>query len=90
MRLPWSERRKTKCPSKYEDGFPNWENDKELSLAKNYWMKISHQYYFQVQLQMFVCTFSSVDFLIYSPKNKGTALLATVMSNKNFMEKNEC
>ena len=53
-------------------------------------MKISHQYYFQVQLQMVVCTFSSVDFLIYSPKNKGTALLATVMSNKNFIEKNEC
>ena len=52
-------------------------------------MKISHQYYFQVQLQMVVCTFSSVDFLIYSPKNKGTALLATVMSNKNFIEKNE-
>ena len=76
-----------KCPSKYEDGFLNWENDKDFPLAKDKSLKTSHQYYFQVQLQMFACTFSSVDFLLYSPKNNGIVLLTTVKKNKDFIEK---
>ena len=57
-----------KCPSKYENGFLNWENDKDFPLAKDHSLKTSHQYYFQVQLQMFICKFSSVDFLFIHPK----------------------
>ena len=76
-----------KCPSKYEDGFLNWGNDKNLPLEKGHSLKTSHRYYFQVQLQMFLCIFSSVDFLLYSPKNNGTALLTTVKSNKSFIVK---
>ena len=76
-----------KCPSKYEDGFLNWENDKDFPLAKDHLLKTLHQYYFQVQSQMFICKFSSVDFLLYSPKNNGTVLLTTVKSNKDFIEK---
>ena len=38
-----------KCPSNYEDGFLNWENDKDFPVAKNHSMKASHQYYFQIQ-----------------------------------------
>ena len=71
-----------KCPSKYEDGFLNWENDKDFPLAKDHSLKIS-----QVQLQMFICKISRVDFLLYSPKNNGTVLLTTVKSNKDFIEK---
>ena len=78
---------KIKCPSKYEDGFLNWENDKDFPLAKDHSLKTSHQYYFQVQLQMFICKFSSVDFLLYSPKNNGTAMLTAGKSNKHFIEK---
>ena len=37
-----------KCPSKYEDGFLNWENDKDIPLAKDHSLKKSRQYYFQV------------------------------------------
>ena len=40
---------KIKCPSKYEDGFLNWGNYKDFSLAKDHSLKTSHQYYFQVQ-----------------------------------------
>ena len=76
-----------KCPSKYEDGFLNWENDKDFPLAKDYSPKTSHQYYFQVQLQIFMCKFSSVDFLFYSLKNNGTVMLTAVKSNKHFIEK---
>ena len=36
---------------------------------------------------MFICKFSNVDFLLYSPKNNGTVLLTTVKSNKDFIEK---
>ena len=64
----------------------NWENDKDFSLA-NHSLKTSHKYYFQVQLQMFICKFSSADFLLYSPNNNGTILLTTVKSNKDFIEK---
>ena len=76
-----------KCSSKYQDGFLKWENDKDFRLAKDHSLKTSHQYYFQVQLQMFICKFSSVDFLLYSPKNNGTVLLTTVKSNKDFIGK---
>ena len=76
-----------KYPSKYEDGFLNWENDKDFPLAKDYSPKTSHQYYFQVQLQIFMCKFSSVDFLFYSLKNNGTVMLTAVKSNKHFIEK---
>ena len=37
-----------KCPSKYEDGFLNWENDEDIPLAKDHSLKKSRQYYFQV------------------------------------------
>ena len=76
-----------KHPSKYEDGFLNWQNDKDFPLAKDKSLKTSQWYYFQVQLQMFACKFSSVDFLLYSPKNNGTLLLTTVKKNKDFTEK---
>ena len=76
-----------KYPSKYEDGFLNWENDKDFPLAKDSSPKTSHQYYFQVQLQIFMCKFSSVDFLFYSLKNNGTVMLTAVKSNKHFIEK---
>ena len=76
-----------KFPSKYEDGFLNWENDQDFPLAKDHSLKTSHQYYFQVQLQMFICKISSVDFHLYSPKNNGTVLLTTVKSNRDFIEK---
>ena len=76
-----------KCPSEYEDGCLNWENDKDSPLAKDHLLKTSHRYYFQVQLQMFISKFSSVDFLLLSPRNNGTVLLTTVKSNKNFIEK---
>ena len=36
---------------------------------------------------MFICKFSSVDFLLYSPKNNDTVLLTTVKSNKDFIAK---
>ena len=75
------------CPSKYQDGFLNWQNDKDFPLAKDHSLKTSHQYYFQVQFQMFICKFSSVDFLLYSPKSNGTVLLTTVQSNKDFIAK---
>ena len=76
-----------KCPSKYEDSFLNWANDKDLPLAKDHSLKTSHQYYFQEPLQMFLRKFSSADLLFYSPKNNGTVLLTTVKSNKNFIAK---
>ena len=76
-----------KYPSKYEDGFLNWENDKDFPLAKDSLPKTSHQYYFQVQLQIFMCKFSSVDFLFYSLRNNGTVMLTAVKSNKHFIEK---
>ena len=78
---------KIKCPSKYEDGFLNWENHKDFPLAKDKSLKTSHQYYFQVQLQILACKFTSVDFLLYSPKNNGTVLLTTVKKHKDFIEK---
>ena len=76
-----------KYPSKYEDGFLNWQNDKDFPLAKDKLLKTSQRYYFQVQLQMFVCKFSSADFLLYSPKNNGILLLTTVKKNIDFTEK---
>ena len=36
---------------------------------------------------MFICKFSSIDFLLYSPKINCTLLFTTVKSNKNFIEK---
>ena len=74
-------------PSRYEDGFLNWQNDKDFPLAKYHSLKTSHQYYFQVQLQKFICKFSSVDFLLYSPKSNGAVLLTTVQRNKDFIAK---
>ena len=56
-------------------------------LAKDNSFKTSHQYYFQVQLQMFAYAFPSVDFLLYSPKNNGDVLLTTVKKNRDFIEK---
>ena len=76
-----------KCPSKYEDGFLNWENDKDFPLAKDKSLNTSHQYYFQVQLQMFASKFYSVDFLPCSPKNNGKILLTMVEKNNDFIEK---
>ena len=35
---------KIKCSSEYEDGFLNWENNKDFPVAKDHSLKTSHQY----------------------------------------------
>ena len=72
---------KIKCPCKYEDGFLNWENDR-CPFSKRPFVEN-----FKSVLLSSTVTFSSVDFLIYSPKNNGSNLLTTVKSNKDFIEK---
>ena len=84
---PWSETSWNKIPKQIWGWFPELKNYKDFPLVKDHSMKTSHHYWFQVQLQVFAWKLSSVDFLIYSPKNNGTVSLMIVKRNKYFIEK---
>jgi len=45
-----------KCPFKYKNSISGWEQDKDFPIDENIEMKPNHRYYYQVQLQMFVCS----------------------------------
>jgi len=45
-----------KCPFKYRDSISGWEQDKDFPIDENMEMKPNHRYYYQAQLQMFVCS----------------------------------
>ena len=55
-----------KCPYKYQNGFNGCFEDKDFPLTSQGVLKSSHPYYYQVQLQMFVCDFEKCDFFMYA------------------------
>ena len=59
-----------KCPFCFKDGLPT-EDDQSFCMTKqdDVWaLKKNHPYYYQIQLQMFVCKTSYADFVVWTEK----------------------
>ena len=50
-------------------------------------MKLNHRYYYQVQLQMFVCSKTICDFFVYISSAPEESFLITVPCNYGLLEK---
>ncbi|KAK6169729.1 hypothetical protein SNE40_020722 [Patella caerulea] len=76
----------TKCPFKYKDGLVKWEEDKDFPLNKNYEFKTNHPYYYQIQLQLFICNIDIGDFFIFTPSDPSSSITTQVVRNNSFLE----
>ena len=57
-----------KCPFNYKHKLPD-DDEANFCMAKqdgNWMLKRDHAYYYQVQLQLYVCKFSHGDFVVWS------------------------
>ena len=83
-----------KCPFTYKDSMANWQQDSNFPIKEDGEMKKKHNYYFQVQLQMFLHDVQKGDFLVYCPSKPSESLLVEVEREENFlgriMPKVEC
>jgi len=55
-----------KCPSKYQDNFEGFQQDARFHLDTDKKLKVSHPYYSQIQLQMYVCGVQFCDFFTWT------------------------
>ena len=59
-----------KCPFKYQNGLDKWYKDSNCPIDKlTNKMKTTHDYYYQVQMQMMVTKRSYCDFFVWSKKD---------------------
>ena len=55
-----------KCPYKYREGLQGSESDASFCLDARYHLRPTHQYYSQIQLQMYVCKMNICDFMVWT------------------------
>ena len=77
----------TKCPFKYRNSICGWEQDRDFPVDENYEMKQNHRYFYQVQLQMLVCSKTMCDFFVYISSAPEESFLITVPYNYGLLEK---
>ena len=56
-----------KCPYKYKDGLPSSNSDTRFCLDSNFSLKVTHEYYTQVQMHMFATNTLYCDFVVWTP-----------------------
>ena len=74
-----------KCPYKYQHGFRHWKEDRDFPITNELNMKRNHKYYFQMQLQMYMCDVQEGDFFMYTPANKEDYFLLNIRYDELFM-----
>lgn len=74
-----------KCPYKYRDGLEGYEVDRAFCLDENQYLRRSHQYYSQVQLQMYTCNLKLCDFVVWT---KGGFAVTRVGRDEAFLKEN--
>ena len=72
-----------KCPYKYREGFEGAETDKSFCLDSKRTIRKSHQYFYQIQLQMYVCDTSFSHFVVWS---KPGFILCRVPRDNTFLD----
>ena len=76
-----------KCPFKFQNGLTKWVDDKNCPITAEGEMKTTHQYYFQVQLQMLVTERDYCDFFVWTAgKHENDTHLVRVSKDLAFIE----
>lgn len=57
-----------KCPYRYREGLLTAPVNEDFCLDQQFQLKKTHQYYYQVQLHMFVCNVEYCDFVVWTTK----------------------
>ncbi|XP_051562486.1 putative helicase mov-10-B.1 isoform X2 [Myxocyprinus asiaticus] len=58
-----------KCPYKYREGLNRCNEDPQFCLDTTWQLKRNHPYYYQVQLQIFVCDVQYSDFVVWTKQD---------------------
>ncbi|XP_047128538.1 uncharacterized protein LOC124809071 [Hydra vulgaris] len=79
-----------KCPYKYRNGLENWKTDTDFPVNFDNTVKKTHQYYFQVQQEMYITNTTYCHFYIWTEgKNENDTMLINVPIDRVFCEKLE-
>jgi len=72
-----------KCPYNFRNGLADYKNSKNCPITQDNKMKESHEYYFQVQLQMLVTETKHSDFFVWSQSKSENESAITIRVEKN-------
>ena len=74
-----------KCPYKFKKSLSIWKCDTKCPVTAYNKMKIDHEYYYQIQMQMLVTEIDQCDFFVWSEgKKEHDTFLITIKKDENF------
>ena len=75
-----------KCPHNSQNELKDWQNDKKFPVNPDGSFKQNHQYYFQIQLPMFIHNLNGDYFLLFCKQKPNESILFSVTRDNNLLK----